>query len=148
MFHQSSVHFGHSDAKLRDAIHFLVNLLVKNDDVGLFFMRRTKPLAETRQLVPMVQKIIRGRIAKLDTEIVTVALNELVLAATYGGFGSPRCEIVANTLKPDNLSSISVRGEILSKLRKVWFTLFHCICFSNIPSRPLGRRSFDQRRPR
>jgi len=65
----------------------------------------------------MIQKTIWAEIAKLDTGIVMIALDELVRAATDGGIGTRRCEIVADTLVV--LSSISVRGKILSKLRKV-----------------------------
>ena len=69
------------------------------------------------QLAPVIQKTIWAEIAKLDTAIVTIALDELVRAATDGGIGSRRCEIMADTLIV--LSSISVRGKVLSKLRKV-----------------------------
>src|SRR5258708_5039123 len=72
----------------------------------------------------MIQKTIWAEIARLDTAIVTIALDELVRAATDGGIGSRRCEIMADTLIV--LSSISVRGKILSKLRKVWFYSHYC----------------------
>ena len=55
--------------------------------------------------------------AKLEPGTISIALDELVRAAADGGIGSRRCEIVADTIVV--ISSISVRGKILSKLRKV-----------------------------
>ena len=91
----------------------------------------------------MIQKTIWAEIAKLDTTVVMIALDELVRAATDGGIGSRRCEIMADTLIV--LSSISVRGKILSKLRKVRFHSLCCLSASSISSRPLGRPRFAPR---
>ncbi len=114
---QSSTYFDHTGAKLRDAIRILIDLLIKDHDVGHFQRGKLGCLLTLAQLAPMIQKTIWAEIAKLDTAIVVIALDELVRAATDGGIGSRRCEIVADTLIV--LSSISVRGKILSKLRKV-----------------------------
>ena len=114
---QSSTYFDHTGTKLRDAIRILIDLLIKDHDVGHFQRGKLDSLLTLAQLAPMIQKTIWAEIAKLDTAIVVIALDELVRAATDGGIGSRRCEIVADTLTV--LSSISVRGKILSKLRKV-----------------------------
>jgi hypothetical protein len=46
-----------------------------------------------------------------------IILDELVRSATDSGVGTNRCEAIANIIA--SLSSISVRGRIYSKLRKV-----------------------------
>lgn len=53
----------------------------------------------------------------MESNSISIALEELVRAATDGGIGSRRCEIIADTIVV--ISSISTRGKILSKLRKV-----------------------------
>lgn len=65
----------------------------------------------------MIHKTIWSEIAKLDPGIVSIVVDELVRAASDGGIGSRRCEVVADSLVV--LASISVRGKLLSKLRKV-----------------------------
>jgi hypothetical protein len=69
------------------------------------------------QIASTIQKYIWGEVGKLDTDIVDVILDELVRSATDSGVGTPRCEAIANIIS--SLSSISVRGRIYSKLRKV-----------------------------
>jgi hypothetical protein len=59
----------------------------------------------------------------LDTSIVNIVLDELMRAATDGGVGSRRCEVIARTVA--TLSSINVRGRIFAKLRKVSGTERH-----------------------
>ena len=62
------------------------------------------------------QKAIWAEIAKLDSVAVNIALDELMRAAIDGGASSHACEIIALIMTP--LSSINVRGQILSKMRK------------------------------
>jgi hypothetical protein len=64
-----------------------------------------------------IQKYIWGEAGKLDTVIVDVILDELIRSAIDSGVGNDRCEAIANIIS--SLSSISVRGRIYSKLRKV-----------------------------
>jgi neurofibromin 1 len=62
------------------------------------------------------QKAIWTEISRLDSAVVNTALDELMRAAIDGGAGSHACEIIALIMTP--LSSINVRGQILSKMRK------------------------------
>jgi hypothetical protein len=64
-----------------------------------------------------IQKHIWAEVAKLDSDIVDIILDELVRAATDGGIGTRRCETISHIVAA--LSSINVRGRIYSKLRKV-----------------------------
>jgi neurofibromin 1 len=63
------------------------------------------------------QKVIWTEISRLDSTIVNIALDELMRAAIDGGASSDACEVIASIMTP--LSSINVRGQILSKMRKV-----------------------------
>jgi uncharacterized protein YfeS len=65
----------------------------------------------------IIQKHIWAEVAKLESYIVDIILDELVRAATDGGIGSRRCETISHIVAA--LSSINVRGRIYSKLRKV-----------------------------
>lgn len=65
----------------------------------------------------MVQQYIWSEICKLDSPVVNIVLDELMRTAMDGAFGSRRSEIITDTV--GTLSSINVRGRILSKLRKV-----------------------------
>ncbi|KAI0065862.1 hypothetical protein BV25DRAFT_1988944 [Artomyces pyxidatus] len=91
--------YDHSGAKLRDCIRLLIDLTIADP-----------------QMLTTSQKVVWGEVAKLDTPVVNVALDELMRAAIDGGAGSQRCEIIALIMIP--LSSINVRGMILSKMRK------------------------------
>ena len=64
-----------------------------------------------------IQKHIWAEVAKLDSNIVDIILDELVRTATDGGIGTRRCETISHIVAA--LSSINVRGRIYSKLRKV-----------------------------
>lgn len=92
-------HGHNSGGRLRETFRILIELLV-ND----------------LELVPVFHKTIWAEIAHLEPGAISIALDELVRAATDGGLGSRRCESVADTIVV--ISSISVRGKILSKLRK------------------------------
>lgn len=68
-------------------------------------------------MFPMLQRQIWNEIGKLDNRVVNITLDELFRAAIDGGLSSRRCEAVGETLVV--LSSINVRGKVLSKLRRV-----------------------------
>lgn len=53
----------------------------------------------------------------MDSPVVNIVLDELMRTAVDGPFGSRRSEVITDTV--GTLSSINVRGRILSKLRKV-----------------------------
>ncbi|KAH9030143.1 hypothetical protein EDB85DRAFT_1456161 [Lactarius pseudohatsudake] len=91
--------FDHSGAKLRDCIRLLIELTIADP-----------------QLLMTSQKAIWAEIAKLDSTVVNTALDELMRAAIDGGASSHACEVIALVMTP--LSSINVRGQILSKMRK------------------------------
>ncbi|KAH9981838.1 hypothetical protein BJV74DRAFT_778311 [Russula compacta] len=91
--------FDHSGAKLRDCIRLLIELTIADP-----------------QLLMTSQKAIWTEISKLDSAVVNIALDELMRAAIDGGASSHACEVIALIMTP--LSSINVRGQILSKMRK------------------------------
>ena len=64
-----------------------------------------------------LQRYVWAELGKLDTLIVDVVLDELIRSAMDAGINSIRCETIANIIA--SLSSISVRGRLLSRLRKV-----------------------------
>jgi len=72
----------------------------------------------------MSQRTIWAEIAKLDSATTSIVLDELMRAAIDGGVGTQRCETIACLMVL--LSSINVRGQIFSKIRKVGFT-FYCL---------------------
>jgi hypothetical protein len=74
-------------------------------------------------MVMVTQKTIWTEIGRLDTSVVNVILDELMRAAIDGGVASQRCETICLVMLP--LSSINVRGQILSKMRKVGLS-GHC----------------------
>ncbi|KAF8506037.1 hypothetical protein F5888DRAFT_1937943 [Russula emetica] len=91
--------FDHSGAKLRDCIRLLIELTIADP-----------------QLLMTSQKAIWTEISKLDSVVVNIGLDELMRAAIDGGASSHACEVIALIMTP--LSSINVRGQILSKMRK------------------------------
>ncbi|PPQ78909.1 hypothetical protein CVT25_002369 [Psilocybe cyanescens] len=88
-----------SGARLRDCIRTL-------SDLSLAFP----------EITSTIQKQIWSEVAKLDSNIVDIILDELVRTATDGGIGTQRCETISHIVAL--LSSINVRGRIYSKLRK------------------------------
>ncbi|KZT29450.1 hypothetical protein NEOLEDRAFT_1128208 [Neolentinus lepideus HHB14362 ss-1] len=96
----TSPYYEHSATRLRDSIVLLVDMTIADHELDIDF-----------------QQYIWAEIGKLDTSVINPVLDELMRAAIDGGIGSPRCEIVANILSV--LSSLPVRGKILSRLRKV-----------------------------
>ncbi|KAG8870177.1 Ras GTPase activating protein ira2 [Serendipita sp. 405] len=85
--------------RLRESFRILIDLVVKD-----------------QTLSPVIQRTIWSEVAKLEPASISIALDELVRAAADGGIGSTRCTLAAETIVV--ISSISVRGKILSKLRK------------------------------
>jgi neurofibromin 1 len=69
------------------------------------------------QIMSTMRTHIWAEVAKLDSNIVDIILDELVRAATDSGIGTRRCETISDIVAA--LSSINVRGRIYSKLRKV-----------------------------
>ena len=69
------------------------------------------------QIMSTIQKHIWGEVARLESPLVDIILDELVRTATDGGIGTRRCETICHIVAA--LSSINVRGRIYSKLRKV-----------------------------
>ncbi|KDR84288.1 hypothetical protein GALMADRAFT_87191 [Galerina marginata CBS 339.88] len=88
-----------SGARLRDCIRTL-------SDLSLAFP----------EMNSTIQKHIWAEVAKLDSNIVDIILDELIRTATDGGIGTRRCETISHIVAA--LSSINVRGRIYSKLRK------------------------------
>ncbi|KIO22012.1 hypothetical protein M407DRAFT_28426 [Tulasnella calospora MUT 4182] len=87
-------------AKLRDAIRSMIDITFTHTE-----------------MFPMLQRQIWNEVGKLDNRVVNITLDELFRAAIDGGLSSRRCEAVGETLVV--LSSINVRGKVLSKLRRV-----------------------------
>jgi neurofibromin 1 len=64
-----------------------------------------------------IQKYVWREIGKLDSTVVNVVLDELIRGAIDGGIGSQRCEVIGRIVS--GLSSINVKGRLLSRLRRV-----------------------------
>jgi hypothetical protein len=69
----------------------------------------------------MLQKYVWEEVTKSDQTFIYVVLDELIRAAVDAGVGSQRCQIVGETVA--TLTSIGIRGRILSKVRKVYIKL-------------------------
>lgn len=91
--------FERSGARLRDCIRTLSDLSVSFPEI-----------------MSTIQKHIWGEVARLESPLVDIILDELVRTATDGGIGTRRCETICHIVAA--LSSINVRGRIYSKLRK------------------------------
>ncbi|KAH9927288.1 uncharacterized protein B0H18DRAFT_1161603 [Fomitopsis serialis] len=96
----TSKHYDPSTTKFRDCVRVLVDLTMADNE-----------------LHNMVLKYIWAEIGRLDSPVVNAVLDELMRAAVDGGVASVRCERVADTMSA--ITSINVRGRILSRLRKV-----------------------------
>ncbi|KAJ6560168.1 hypothetical protein B0H19DRAFT_1376000 [Mycena capillaripes] len=88
-----------SGARVRDAIRVLCD------------MSTSQP-----ELSAATQTFVWSEVGKLDPSIVDVVLDELIRSATDGGVGSSRCETIGLLLA--SMTSISVRGKLIFKLRK------------------------------
>ncbi|KAI0089247.1 hypothetical protein BDY19DRAFT_1089227 [Irpex rosettiformis] len=88
-----------SGARLRDCVRVLIDLTMADQEIHA-----------------VGQKAIWQEIGKLDSELVNTVIDELIRAAVDGGIGSQRCEVIADTMSA--MSSINVRGHILSRIRK------------------------------
>ncbi|KAM6496242.1 hypothetical protein JOM56_008948 [Amanita muscaria] len=91
--------FERSGARLRDCIRTLAHL-------SIFYP----------QIEPLIHRCIWNEVAKLDSFVIDVVLDELIRMAVDGGVGSSRCDAVAKILTC--LSSIGVRAKVYSRLRK------------------------------
>ncbi|KAG9015978.1 Ras GTPase activating protein ira2 [Tulasnella sp. 427] len=95
-----TTYFDSTGAKVRDAIRSMIDITFTHTE-----------------MFPQLQRYIWNEVGKLDNRVVNIALDELFRAAIDGGLSSRRCEAVGETLVV--LSSINVRGKVLSKLRRV-----------------------------
>jgi hypothetical protein len=109
-----------SGARLRDCIRVLSELSVAHPEVRCFLNLPSRCIFNIMdQIMSTIHEHIWTEVAKLDSYIVDIILDELVRAATDGGIATRRCEIISHIVA--TLSSINVRGRIYSKLRKVRF---------------------------
>ncbi|KAJ7724736.1 hypothetical protein DFH07DRAFT_1066990 [Mycena maculata] len=95
----TSALYERSGARVRDSIRILCDMSTSQPELT----------AET-------QRYVWSEMGKLDPLIVDVVLDELIRAATDGGVGSSRCETIGLLLS--SMTSISVRGKLIFKLRK------------------------------
>ena len=120
--------FDQSGARLRDCIRFLISLTLQDEQACDLRYRVVSMLIDRPQVYAMVQQYIWSEICKLDSPAVNIVLDELMRTAVDGPFGSRRSEIITDTV--GTLSSINVRGRILSKLRKVNHRIGHSFLFT------------------
>lgn len=108
-----------SGARLRDCIRTLSDLSLTFPEVCFLLLdiRRGAQIRFFLKITSTIQKYIWNEVAKLDSNIVDIILDELVRTATDGGIGTRRCETIAHIVA--SLSSINVRGKLYTKLRKV-----------------------------
>jgi len=113
-----------SGARLRDCIRTLADLSLAFPEVSSIFWWKVALLI-IPQITSTIQRHIWAEVAKLDSNIVDIVLDELVRTATDGRVGTRRCETISHIVAA--LSSINVRGRIYSKLRKVrLLSFFRC----------------------
>jgi len=116
-----------SGARLRDCIRTLADLSLAFPEVSSIFWWKVALLI-IPQITSTIQRHIWAEVAKLDSNIVDIVLDELVRTATDGRVGTRRCETISHIVAA--LSSINVRGRIYSKLRKVrLLSFFRCSHF-------------------
>lgn len=108
--------FDQSGARLRDCIRYLINLTLQDEQVRDHHYLVAWVLKEQPQVYAMVQQYLWSEICKLDSPAVNIVLDELMRTAVDGSVGSRNSEVITDTV--GTLSSINVRGRILSKLRK------------------------------
>lgn len=82
-------------------------------------------LNQLPQIIPSLQRCIWAEISKSDNAIIDAVLDELIRTAADGGINNPRCETISHIVA--TITSISVRGRVYHKLRKVRRTLFDVI---------------------
>ena len=113
-----------SGARLRDCIRTLADLSLAFPEVSSISWWKVALLI-IPQITSTIQRHIWAEVAKLDSNIVDIVLDELVRTATDGRVGTRRCETISHIVAA--LSSINVRGRIYSKLRKVrLLSFFRC----------------------
>ena len=113
-----------SGARLRDCIRTLADLSLAFPEVSSISWWKVALLI-IPQITSTIQRHIWAEVAKLDSNIVDIVLDELVRTATDGRVGTRRCETISHIVAA--LSSINVRGRIYSKLRKVCLiSFFRC----------------------
>lgn len=88
-----------SGARLRDCIRVLAEMVVTE-----------------HELTTLMQTHIWAEVSKLDSATVNVVLDEIVRMTVDGTLGSRRWESLARIVS--TLSSVNIRGRLLSRLRK------------------------------
>ncbi|KAJ2930404.1 hypothetical protein H1R20_g6694, partial [Candolleomyces eurysporus] len=91
--------FEKSGARLRDCVRTLTDLSIAYPEI-----------------ISTLQKCVWTEMAKLDSFVVDIILDELVRTAIDGGIGTRRCEIICQV--GASLSSINVRSRMYARLRK------------------------------
>lgn len=122
--------FDQSGARLRDSIRYLITLTLQDEQVRDHRFLVTPALIEQPKVYAMVQQYVWSEICKLDSPVVNIVLDELMRTAVDGSFGSRKSEVITDTV--GTLSSINVRGRILSKLRKVGRRVGHVLSCCSI----------------
>ncbi|KAH7098759.1 hypothetical protein BKA62DRAFT_711739 [Auriculariales sp. MPI-PUGE-AT-0066] len=102
----SSTLFDAGKGKLRECLRNLIDITIKDPET-----------------YPLAQRHVWVEIGKLDSQIIDLAIDELVRVAVDTGISSLRCELVADTLV--SLSSVSVRGKVIHRLRKAFSKTSH-----------------------
>ncbi|EMD40361.1 hypothetical protein CERSUDRAFT_148314 [Gelatoporia subvermispora B] len=92
--------FDQSGARFRDCVRVLIDLTLSE-----------------HELTNLVHKYVWTEIGRQDSITVNAVLDECMRAAVDGGIGSPACDMIAHAMGA--LSSINVRGRIISRIRKV-----------------------------
>jgi hypothetical protein len=107
-----------SVSRMRDCIRVLSDLTTSFPMVSTSFQRIDFADSQVQllQLQPCIQQYIWTEVTNLDASAVDIILEELVRSATDAGVNNPRCETMAQTIA--SFASISVRGRLISRLRK------------------------------
>lgn len=115
--------FDANKSKLRECLRFLIDITVKDPEASYYHLQSLCGSDTSIQTYPLAQRSIWFEIGKLDGQIMDLAIDELVRVAVDGGITSLRCELVADTLV--SLSSVSVRGKVIHRLRKAFSKTSH-----------------------
>lgn len=102
---------------MRDPDRTLSDMSSNLREVSLPKTRHVHILTFPQHLTSSIQKHVWMDMAKLDSNIVDIMLDELVRRASDGGIGLRHCEIITHIVA--TISSISVRSRVYNTLRKV-----------------------------
>jgi hypothetical protein len=119
--------FEESDESMRSAIRCLIDVTVRDTEVG--FANETTgrwPLIQRTQLSPIILQQIWAEVAKLDPRIVSGTIaSELLQAACHAGCNSATCDAIADIFGV--ISSLSVRAKLLVEARQVRYFNIRCL---------------------